>query len=85
MHLILTGATGVIGAGVLQNMLTMESVSRISILSRRPVAMAEGHSKAKVYIHKDFKKYDKELLEELKDAKGVVWALGVSQFAVNKQ
>lgn len=85
MHLILTGATGLIGAGVLQQMLTMESVSRISVLSRRPVAMVEGHEeKAKVIIHKDYKNYDAALLEQLKDAQGVVWALGVSQSAVNK-
>jgi malate/lactate dehydrogenase len=84
MHLILTGATGLVGAGVLHNMLAMESVSRISILSRRPVAMAEGHDKAHVIIHKDFKNYDDTLLEQLKDAQGVVWALGVSQNDVNK-
>ncbi|KAF2792639.1 hypothetical protein K505DRAFT_375914 [Melanomma pulvis-pyrius CBS 109.77] len=84
MHLILTGATGLVGAGVLHNMLAMESVSRISILSRRPVAMVEGHDKAKVIIHKDFKNYDDALLEQLKDAQGVVWALGVSQNDVNK-
>ncbi|KAF2184959.1 hypothetical protein K469DRAFT_688191 [Zopfia rhizophila CBS 207.26] len=85
MHLILTGATGLVGAGVLQNMLAMKEVSRISILSRRPVAMVEGHEdKAKVIIHKDFKSYEPALLEELKDAQGCVWALGVSQNAVNK-
>ncbi|KAF2876137.1 hypothetical protein BDV95DRAFT_483417 [Massariosphaeria phaeospora] len=86
MHLILTGATGLVGAAVLQNMLAMESVSRISILSRRPVKMAEGHeAKAKVYIHNDYKSYDKALLEELKDAQGVVWAQGVSQNDVTKE
>lgn len=85
MHLILTGATGLVGAGVLQSMLTNSQVTRISILSRRPVAMAEGHEdKAKVIIHKDFKTYDTALLEQLKDAQGVVWALGVSQNAVDK-
>lgn len=84
MHLILTGATGLVGAGVLHNMLAVESVSRISILSRRPVTMAEGHDKAKVIILKDFKNYDDQLLEQLKDAQGVVWALGVSQNDVNK-
>ena len=66
-------------------MLSMEGVGRISILSRRPVKMAEGHEdKAKVIIHTDFKHYDEELLEQLKDASGVVWALGVSQNAVDK-
>lgn len=86
MHVILTGATGLIGAGVLHQMLNTESISRISILSRRPVAMAEGHEdKVKVIIHKDFLNYDAALLEQLKDAQGVVWSLGVSQNAVNKE
>lgn len=85
MHLILTGATGLVGAAVLHNMLEQQAISRISILSRRPVKMAEGHDKAKVIIYKDYKNYDKALLEELKDANGVVWALGVSQNAVDKE
>ncbi|KAF2733762.1 hypothetical protein EJ04DRAFT_494793 [Polyplosphaeria fusca] len=84
MHVILTGATGLVGAGVLHQMLATEGISRISILSRRPVTMAEGHDKAKVIIHKDFNTYDSGLLEELKDAQGCVWALGTSQNSVNK-
>lgn len=85
MHLILTGATGLVGSGVLSNMLAQESVSRISILSRRPVKMAEGHDKVKVFIQKDFSTYDKSILDELKDAHGCVWALGISQNAVGKE
>lgn len=84
MHLVLTGATGLVGAAVLENMLAQESISRISILSRRPVQMAEGHEKVKVIIHKDYKNYDQALLDQLKDAQGCVWSLGVSQNAVNK-
>ncbi len=84
MHLILTGATGLVGSAVLHNMLMQESIQRISILSRRPVEMAEGHDKVKVIIQKDFKNYDNALLEDLKDAHGCVWALGVSQNAVNQ-
>lgn len=84
VHLILTGATGLVGSGVLQQMLTNDAVSRISILSRRPVKMAEGQAKAKVIIHKDFNTYDEALLDELKDAQGCVWALGVSQNDVDK-
>ena len=86
MHVILTGATGMIGAGVLHQMLTTEGISRISILSRRPVPMIKGYEdKARVIIHKDFLNYDATLLKELKDARGVVWALGMSQNAVGKE
>lgn len=86
MHLILTGATGLIGSGVLHHMLTTDAVTKITILSRRPVALAEAHEdKAKVIIHKDYKSYDSTLLDQLKDAQGCVWAQGVSQNAVNKE
>ena len=85
MHLILTGATGLIGAGVLQHMLAAPEVTRVSILSRRPVALADGHSKAKVFIHKDFTSYSSALLDELKDANGCVWAQGISQNQVGKE
>lgn len=66
-------------------MLAQETISRISILSRRPVQMAEGHEKAKVIIHKDYKTYEKALLDELKHAHGCVWAQGISQNDVCKE
>lgn len=85
VHLVLTGATGLVGSAVLHHMLENQQISRITILSRRAVKMAEGHEdKAKVVIHKDFKTYDQALLDELKDAQGCVWAQGVSQNDVSK-
>lgn len=84
-HLVLTGATGLVGSAVLNQMLAHEGISRISILSRRPVKMAEGHEdKVKVIIHDDYNNYDQALLDQLRDATGCVWALGVSQNAVDK-
>ncbi|KAH7350589.1 hypothetical protein BKA65DRAFT_242008 [Rhexocercosporidium sp. MPI-PUGE-AT-0058] len=85
MHLLLTGATGLVGSAVLQTMLTTPSISKISILSRRPVAQAEGHSKANVIIHKDFAEYGTEVLNQLRDVHGVVWALGISSTKVGKE
>lgn len=85
MHLVLTGATGLVGSAVLQTMLTTPAISKISILSRRPVAQAEGHSKAKVILHKDFTEYGDDVLDGLKDVKGVVWALGISATQVGKE
>lgn len=46
MHLILTGATGLIGSGVLDAMLATPEISRLSILSRRPVPLLEDRIKA---------------------------------------
>ncbi|TVY46724.1 hypothetical protein LOCC1_G002852, partial [Lachnellula occidentalis] len=85
MHLILTGATGLVGSGVLHAMLTTPTVSKITILSRGPVPMAEGHAKAHVVIHKDYTKYPSELMLQLRDADGCVWAQGISQTKVGKE
>ncbi len=90
MHLILTGATGLVGSACLRAMLASADVTRISVLSRRPVPMVEetiekeqeprGKEKKKevrVLIHEDFGAYDAALLEKLRGARGCVWALGV--------
>ena len=85
MHLILTGATGLVGSACLHQMLLNKSITRISILSRRPVPMAAEHAHVHVIIHKDFSAYSAEVLEELKGAEGCVWALGISVFRVSKR
>lgn len=81
MHLILTGATGLIGTGVLACMLKTKDISKITILSRRPVRFADEvkDPRVNVIIQADFKSYsDPSLQEQLKDARGCVWALGTS-------
>ncbi|KAF3768127.1 putative nucleoside-diphosphate-sugar epimerase [Cryphonectria parasitica EP155] len=87
MHLILTGATGLCGSAVLDAMVRMKDVTKISILSRRPVRMAEDlkDPRINVIIHKDFEKYDANLLSQLTGATGCVWALGISQTQVSKE
>ncbi|CAG8956567.1 hypothetical protein HYFRA_00003956 [Hymenoscyphus fraxineus] len=82
MHLVLTGATGLVGSGVLAHMISAPSVHKVSVLSRRPVPMADGHEKVKVIIHKDFSNYSSDVLSQLKDVDGVVWAQGISQAKV---
>jgi hypothetical protein len=66
-------------------MLNAPSVSRVSILSRRPVPQADGHPKCKVIIHKDYTSYPVEVMAQLKDVDGVVWAQGISQTKVDKE
>lgn len=87
MHLILTGATGLVGNGVLDAMIKMKAVTKITIISRKPVKRAEDAKdpRINVIIHKDFENYDKALLDQVKDAEGCVWALGISQTQVGKQ
>ncbi|KAF9880156.1 nucleoside-diphosphate-sugar epimerase [Colletotrichum karsti] len=87
MHLILTGASGLVGSSVLDAMIKMKDVTKISILSRRPIPMVEDAKdpRINVIIHKDFEKYDSEVLDKLKGANGAVWALGISQSKVTKE
>ena len=85
MHLVLFGATGLVGTAVLRSMISTPSVSKITILSRKPVPLADKDPKCNVVLHNDFLNYDKELMAKLDGAKGVVWALGVSQNSVNKK
>jgi NAD dependent epimerase/dehydratase family enzyme len=85
MHLIITGATGMIGTTCLHEMLVNKRVTKVSILSRKPVAMADGHSKANVVLHQDFSRFESETLEKLKGAEGCVWALGASVNEVSKE
>lgn len=73
-HIIITGATGQAGSAVLAYALSSPAISRVSVLSRRPVKLAEGNPKATVLIHKDFEQYPAEVLEHLKDARGCIWA-----------
>jgi NAD dependent epimerase/dehydratase family enzyme len=87
MHLILTGATGLVGSATLEAMIKMKEVTKISVISRRPVQMAEDAKdpRINVILHKDFEHYDQSLLEQVKDATGCVWALGISQTKVSKE
>ncbi|KAF7561959.1 hypothetical protein G7046_g2183 [Stylonectria norvegica] len=87
MHIILTGATGLVGSGVLDAMLKAKDITKISILSRRPVKMADDAKdpRVNVILHKDFEKYDSAILKQLQGAKGCVWALGISQTQVGKE
>ncbi|KAK4172562.1 hypothetical protein QBC36DRAFT_222416 [Triangularia setosa] len=87
MHLILTGATGMVGTTVLDAMLKSTDIAKISILSRRPVQLAENSKdpRVNVIIHKDFASYSPEVLSNIQDADGCVWALGISQTQVTKE
>ncbi|KAH9885013.1 nucleoside-diphosphate-sugar epimerase [Xylariomycetidae sp. FL2044] len=68
-------------------MIKMKEVTKISILSRKPVKMAQDAKdpRINVIIHTDFGAYDSAVLAELKGAKGCVWALGPSQTQVSKE
>ena len=89
MHIILTGATGLVGYGVLQHCLASPTVTRLSILSRREFELPNdpnfNTSKAQIIVHKNFNECPPALLEQLKGAHGCVWAQGISQTEVPKE
>jgi hypothetical protein len=84
-HIILTGATGTAGAAILDVALKSSAIARISVLSRRPVALADGQPKANVIIHKDWTAYPPALLDQLKGATGCIWAQGISSRGMNER
>ncbi|KAF7297629.1 NAD(P)-bd-dom domain-containing protein [Mycena kentingensis (nom. inval.)] len=89
MHILLTGATGTVGNGVLRVALADPRITRLSILSRRDFALPAGfdHSKAEVIVHTDYTQYPDALLDRLKaqGCTGCIWAQGISQTQVNKE
>jgi uncharacterized protein YbjT (DUF2867 family) len=76
MHIILTGATGLVGSAVLAQLLHSSTITRVSILSRRPIAATEGHKKANVIIQSDYSTYPQSVIDQLQDADGCIWAQG---------
>jgi uncharacterized protein YbjT (DUF2867 family) len=89
MHIILTGATGTVGAAVLRNCLASPTVTRLSILSRRQFTLPVGDGldaqKAQIIVHDNFAAYPSSLTDLLKGAEGCVWAQGISQNEVSKE
>ncbi|EME41024.1 hypothetical protein DOTSEDRAFT_136335 [Dothistroma septosporum NZE10] len=84
-HIILTGATGTAGAGILSHALLSPLISHIHILSRRSVKLAESESKATVILHADFEIYPHEVLSQLKGATACIWAQGISSRGMSEE
>jgi len=90
MHLILTGASGLVGSCVLSAMLRNPAVTKISILTRKPLPQSsaphassppwtEMPSKCNTIIHPDFAlPPSRDVLAQLRGAQGCVWAQGTS-------
>ncbi|TFK53438.1 hypothetical protein OE88DRAFT_1655575 [Heliocybe sulcata] len=89
VHVILTGATGNVGAPLLRYCLGSPKVTELSILSRRQFPLPEGEGldpkKANIIVHGDYASYPEELKEKLKGAEACIWAQGISQTEVSKE
>ena len=83
-HIILTGATGSAGSAILAYAIKSPAIARVSVLSRRPVKLAENEPKAQVIIHKDFNDYPTDVLKQLKGATGCIWAQGISSVGMSE-
>ncbi|KDQ62180.1 hypothetical protein JAAARDRAFT_30081 [Jaapia argillacea MUCL 33604] len=90
MHVILTGATGLVGGAALHHCLASPKVThgQLSILSRRQFTLPSGDNfdtkKAKIIVHTDYESYPDDVTKLLKGAESCIWAQGISQTEVKK-
>ena len=78
---ILTGATGMVGEGVLQECLNHQEVEHITVITRKPSGVT--HPKLKEIIHADF--YDLSSIEaQLKGYNACYFCLGVSSVGMKE-
>lgn len=82
MKILVTGATGLVGAEVIRQAIKDPAITEVIALTRNPTDIQ--HSRLKTIIHKDFLKYD-NLGEVLKDVDACLWCLGISQSQVSKE
>lgn len=81
LNVILTGATGMVGEGVLHECLQHADVEKILIINRKPTGLV--HPKLKEIIHTDF--FDLSSIEDqLKGYNACLFCLGVSSVGMKE-
>ena len=81
LRVIVTGATGMVGEGVLHECLLSDKVAEVLIINRRPSEVT--HPKLKEIIHADF--YDLSTIEDqLNDYDACYFCLGVSSVGMKE-
>lgn len=82
MKIIVTGATGMVGAEVLRQAIDDDTVESVTAIARKPLDIQ--HPKINTVVHKDFLNYTG--VEELFKTHDVcIWCLGISQSQVKKE
>jgi uncharacterized protein YbjT (DUF2867 family) len=82
MKIIVTGATGLVGAEVLRLTIQDNDIEQVTALTRRPATVQ--HPKIRTVIHNDFLDYSG--LEDLfKQHDACLWCLGISVSQVKKE
>ncbi|KAL5476711.1 hypothetical protein ACEPAI_2897 [Sanghuangporus weigelae] len=85
MKVILTGATGAAGLEILRSAIADTSISRITVLSRRPIpAHVPASEKITRIEHSDFLSYPPDLLARLEGHGACIWALGKSSAGMSE-
>ncbi len=82
MNLLLTGATGMVGMGVLLEAIDDPEVESILSLGRRPCGVE--HPKLTENVREDFLDYS-DLAEQLGDIDACLWSLGISSVGVRDE
>lgn len=82
MKLIITGATGLIGAEVVRQAIADNSISEIILLVRSQPELQ--HFKITTVLHSNFSDYT-TLQEYFMKADALIWCLGISQTQVSKK
>jgi len=79
---IITGATGMVGKGVLLECLDHNAIDEVLVIGRNPIGI--DHPKLKELIHKDFS--DFTLVEQqLQDFDACFFSLGISAAGLNEE
>lgn len=87
MKVIVAGATGIAGQGVVRACLADDSIDKVLLLTRRAVAAeVEAHPKVEVVLHENFSAYPDGLMAKLQGAEVCFWLIGgrVGQFGNDK-
>ncbi len=81
MRVIITGATGMVGKGVLLECLDQEAVSEVLCINRNPLNVQ--HPKLKELIHKDFSEFE-SVRKELAGYDACFYCMGVSSVGMKE-
>lgn len=82
MKIIITGATGLIGAEVVRQAIADTAITEIVLLVRSQPQFT--HEKITTVLHRDFLHYE-GLQPYFQNAQALTWCLGISQTQVNKK
>ena|SRR5258708_11631115 len=81
IRVVITGATGMVGEGVLHECLLHPDVEHVSVINRKPGGVS--HPKLKEIIHRDFHNLS-PIEDQLRNSNACFFCLGVSSVGLNE-